>query len=63
MADLYQLLHRVRRRQGSADRLQLRHRTADGQVPAAGQQQGLILLASRYEGVDERLLDALVDHV
>ncbi len=25
------------------------------------QQQGLILLASRYEGVDERLLDALVD--
>jgi tRNA (guanine37-N1)-methyltransferase len=24
-------------------------------------QQGLILLASRYEGVDERLLDALVD--
>ncbi len=26
-----------------------------------GQQQGLILLASRYEGVDERLLDELVD--
>jgi tRNA (guanine37-N1)-methyltransferase len=25
------------------------------------QQQGLILLASRYEGVDERLLEALVD--
>ena len=30
-------------------------------VMALSQQQGLILLASRYEGVDERLLDALVD--
>jgi tRNA (guanine37-N1)-methyltransferase len=30
-------------------------------VMQLSQQQGLILLASRYEGVDERLLDALVD--
>ena len=30
-------------------------------VMELSQQQGLILLASRYEGVDERLLDALVD--
>ncbi len=30
-------------------------------VMALSQQQGFILLASRYEGVDERLLDALVD--
>jgi len=30
-------------------------------VMALSQEQGLILLASRYEGVDERLLDALVD--
>ena len=30
-------------------------------VVQLSQQQGLILLASRYEGVDERLLDALVD--
>ncbi|MGB7814850.1 MAG: tRNA (guanosine(37)-N1)-methyltransferase TrmD [Methylotenera sp.] len=30
-------------------------------VMRLSQQQGLILLASRYEGVDERLLDALVD--
>jgi tRNA (guanine37-N1)-methyltransferase len=30
-------------------------------VMSLSQQQGLILLASRYEGVDERLLDALVD--
>ena len=30
-------------------------------VMALSQQQGLILLASRYEGVDERLLNALVD--
>ena len=30
-------------------------------VMALSKQQGLILLASRYEGVDERLLDALVD--
>ena len=32
-----------------------------GKVMQLSQQQGLILLASRYEGVDERLLDALVD--
>ena len=31
-----QLLRRVRRRQGAADRLQLRHRAAAGQVPAPG---------------------------
>ncbi len=30
-------------------------------VMQLSKQQGLILLASRYEGVDERLLDALVD--
>jgi tRNA (guanine37-N1)-methyltransferase len=30
-------------------------------VMQLSQQQGLILLASRYEGVDERLLNALVD--
>jgi tRNA (guanine37-N1)-methyltransferase len=30
-------------------------------VMQLSQQQGLILLASRYEGVDERLLDTLVD--
>jgi tRNA (guanine37-N1)-methyltransferase len=30
-------------------------------VMALSQQQGLILLASRYEGVDERLLETLVD--
>ncbi len=30
-------------------------------VMALSQENGLILLASRYEGVDERLLDALVD--
>jgi tRNA (guanine37-N1)-methyltransferase len=30
-------------------------------VMQLSQQQGLILLASRYEGVDERLLEALVD--
>ena len=30
-----QLLRRVRRRQGAADRLQLRHRAASGEVPAA----------------------------
>jgi tRNA (guanine37-N1)-methyltransferase len=30
-------------------------------VMELSRQQGLILLASRYEGVDERLLDALVD--
>ncbi len=30
-------------------------------VMELSQQQGLILLASRYEGVDERLLDALVN--
>jgi tRNA (guanine37-N1)-methyltransferase len=30
-------------------------------VMELSQQRGLILLASRYEGVDERLLDALVD--
>jgi tRNA (guanine37-N1)-methyltransferase len=30
-------------------------------VMQLSQQQGLILLASRYEGVDERLLDELVD--
>ena len=30
-------------------------------VMQLSQQQGLILLASRYEGVDERFLDALVD--
>jgi tRNA (guanine37-N1)-methyltransferase len=30
-------------------------------VMQLSQQQGLILLASRYEGVDERLLDVLVD--
>ena len=30
-------------------------------VMALSQEKGLILLASRYEGVDERLLDALVD--
>jgi tRNA (guanine37-N1)-methyltransferase len=30
-------------------------------VMSLSQQQGLILLASRYEGVDERLLEALVD--
>ena len=30
-------------------------------VMALSQQQGLILLASRYEGVDERLLESLVD--
>jgi tRNA (guanine37-N1)-methyltransferase len=30
-------------------------------VMQLSQQQGLILLATRYEGVDERLLDALVD--
>jgi tRNA (guanine37-N1)-methyltransferase len=30
-------------------------------VMQLSQQQGLILIASRYEGVDERLLDALVD--
>jgi tRNA (guanine37-N1)-methyltransferase len=30
-------------------------------VMSLSQEQGLILLASRYEGVDERLLDALVD--
>ena len=30
-------------------------------VMQLSQRQGLILLASRYEGVDERLLDALVD--
>ncbi len=30
-------------------------------VMQLSRQQGLILLASRYEGVDERLLDALVD--
>ena len=30
-------------------------------VMQLSQQQGLILLASRYEGIDERLLDTLVD--
>jgi tRNA (guanine37-N1)-methyltransferase len=30
-------------------------------VMSLSQQQGLILLASRYEGVDERLLESLVD--
>ena len=32
-----------------------------GKVMQLSQQQGLILLASRYEGIDERLLDTLVD--